>query len=592
MTFDQKLIAGILVLTVALFIWGKYRHDIVAALSLGSCILAGLVPSDMAFVGFGHPAVITVAAVLVISEVMRRCGVVDLISQSLMPYTNNLLTHILLLTAVVTVASSFMNNVGALALMLPVAITTCAKHNRSPAIILMPLAFGSILGGMTTAIGTPPNIIIAMMRAEVTGEPFNMFDFSPVGVAIAILGVLFIGLIGWRFIPKARLKRSAPEHLFAIDDYLTEVIITEQSELVGQRPDAIKGLGEGNIEVVGIAHRHGETMSMKRYQLLQAGDILILQGDPSEIHSLLDNNDLELITSADKKFEELTQGNLTLVEGVIKRGSCLEGRDVPFLRRRSNSSIALVGLAREGKRVQRRIRRQKFRAGDILLLQGAADSVEEQLAELGLVPLAERNLLIGTNRRVAMALTIFAGAVALGVLKILPLAIVFVMAVLVYVLLELIPVRNLYDAIDWPVIILLASLIPVGRALEQTGLTELAATQLLSATSHLPIYMVMGMLLIMTMWLSDVINNAATAVVMAPLAYSIAQGLNVNPDAFFMTVAIGASCAFMTPIGHQSNTLVMGPGGYQFSDYWRMGLPLDVIIVFASIPLILLVWPL
>ena len=592
MTFDQKLIAVILVLTVGLFIWGKYRHDIVAALSLGSCVLAGLVPSDMAFIGFGHPAVITVAAVLVISEVMRRCGVVDLIAQSLMPYTKNLLTHIMLLTAVVTIASSFMNNVGALALMLPVAITTCAKHNRSPAILLMPLAFGSILGGMTTAIGTPPNIIIAMMRAEVTGEPFNMFDFSPVGVAIAFLGVLFIGLIGWRFIPKARLNRSAPEHLFAIDDYLTEVIITEQSELVGQRPDAIKGLDEGGIEVVGIAHRHGETMSMKRYQLLQAGDILILQGDPAEIHSLLDNNDLELITSADKKFEELTQGNLTLVEGVIKRGSCLEGRDVPFLRRRSNSSIALVGLAREGKRVQRRIRRQKFRAGDILLLQGAADRVEEQLAELGLVPLAERNLLIGSNRRVAMALTIFAGAVALGVLKILPLAIVFVMAVLVYVLLELIPVRNLYDAIDWPVIILLASLIPVGRALEQTGLTELAATQLLSATSKLPIYMVMAMLLVMTMWLSDVINNAATAVVMAPLAYSIAQGLNVNPDAFFMTVAVGASCAFMTPIGHQSNTLVMGPGGYQFSDYWRMGLPLDVIIVFASIPLILMVWPL
>jgi di/tricarboxylate transporter len=592
MTNQQMLIAAILFLTIGLFIWGKYRHDIVAALSLGCCVLTGLVSSDLAFTGFAHPAVITVAAVLVISDVMRRCGVVDLIAHALMPYTKNLLGHILLLTVVVTIASSFMNNVGALALMLPVAITTCAKHNRSPAILLMPLAFGSILGGMTTAIGTPPNIIIAMMRAEVTGEPFSMFDFSPVGVAIAAIGVLFVGLIGWRFIPKARMNRSAPEQLFAIGDYLTEVIIREESELVGQPADAIKGLEEGNVEVVGIAHRHGETMSMKRFQLLKAGDILILQADPSDIQPLLDKNDLELITSADKKFEELTQGNLTLVEAVIKRGSCLEARDVPFLRRRSNSSLALVGLAREGKRVQRRIRRQKFRAGDILLLQGAAETIEEQLSDLGLVPLAERNLTIGSKRRVAIAMAVFSMAVALGVLKVLPLAIVFVLAVMVYVLLELIPVRNLYDAIDWPVIILLAALIPVGKALEQTGLTALMADQLLQITSGLPVFVIITLLLVMTMWLSDVINNAATAVVMAPLAYSISQGLNVNSDPFFMTVAIGASCAFMTPIGHQSNTLVMGPGGYEFSDYWRMGLPLDLIIVVVAVPLIMFVWPL
>ena len=421
MTYQQLLIAIILLLTIVLFIWGKYRHDIVAGLSLGSCVLTGLVSSELAFTGFGHPAVITVAAVLVISDVMRRCGVVDLIAQTLMPYTQNLLIHILLLTAVVTIASSFMNNVGALALMLPVAISTCAAHNRSPAILLMPLAFGSILGGMTTAIGTPPNIIIAMMRAEVSGEAFSMFDFSPVGVCIALVGVLFIGLIGWRLIPKERLNRSAPEQLFAIGDYLTEVIINENSELVGQSADVIKGLEKGSIEVVGIAHRHGETMSMKRFQRLQAGDILILQADPSEIQLLLDHNDLELITSADKKFAELTQGNLTLVEGVIKRGSCLEGRGVPYLRRRSNSSLALVGLAREGKRVQRRIRKQTFKAGDILLLQGAAEAVEEQLSELGLVPLAERNLTLGGPRKVTMALSIFALAVALGVLKILPL---------------------------------------------------------------------------------------------------------------------------------------------------------------------------
>lgn len=592
MTYHQILIAAILFFTIALFIWGKYRHDIVASLSLSCCVLTGLVSADLAFVGFSHPAVITVAAVLVISDVMRRCGVVDLIAQALTPYTENVLSHIFVLTIVVTVASSFMNNVGALALMLPVAITTCAKHNRSPGIVLMPLAFGSILGGMTTAIGTPPNIIIAMMRAEVNGEPFSLFDFSPVGLAVALVGVLFISLIGWRFIPQARTKRSAPEQLFAIDDYLTEAIIGEESALVGQPAEAIKGLENGNIEVVGIAHRHGETMSMKRFQRLKAGDILIFQGDPSAIQPLLDKNDLELITSADKKFIELTQGNLALVEAVIKRGSCLEGHDVPFLRRRSNSSIALVGLAREGKRVQRRLRRQQFRAGDILLLQGASDTVQEQLSDLGLVPLAERHLTLGSKRKVTLALAVLALAVTLGVLKVLPLSMVFVLAVMAYVLLELIPVRYLYNAIDWPVIILLATLIPLGSALESTGLTGLVAEQLLSLTADQPAFVILALLLVMTMLLSDVINNAATAVVMAPLAYSLSQGMNVSADPFFMTVAIGASCAFLTPIGHQSNTLVMGPGGYQFSDYWRMGLPLDVIIVVVAVPLILWVWPL
>lgn len=592
MNTDQWLISGVLMLTLVLFVWGKYRHDVVAAIALGLCVLAGLVAAEDAFTGFSHPAVVTVAAVLVISDALRRSGVVDMIVQKILPYTENPLSHILIMTSVVTVASAFMNNVGALALMLPVALATCSKHQRSPALILMPLAFGSILGGMTTAIGTPPNIIIAMMRAEVSGESFNMFDFSPVGVAIAIMGVLFITLVGWRLIPAARLKSSSPEQLFAIDEYLTEVIVTTGSGLVGRPVEDIDGLDDGSIEVVGVAHRHGKTMSLRPGQLLNAGDILILQADPSEVQPLLDKNDLELITSADKKFSELTQGDLTLVEGVIKKGSVLEGRDVPFLRRRSGSSLALVGLAREGQQVRRRLRRKQFKAGDILLLQGAADDVGEQLSELGMIPLAERNLSLGQPKKIAIALAIFTIAIGLGVAKVLPLAIVFCLAVVVYLLLDILPVRNLYDAVDWPVIILLSAMIPVGSALQSTGLTQLLATQVLALTEGIPVYLVIGLVLVVTMFLSDIINNAATAVIMAPLAYGLAMGLGVSPDPFFMAVAVGASCAFLTPIGHQSNTLVLGPGGYAFGDYWRMGLPLEVMIVLLAVPLILLVWPL
>ncbi len=592
MNTDQWLITAVLTLTLALFIWGKYRHDLVAAIALGLCVLAGLVAAEDAFAGFSHPAVVTVAAVLVISDALRRSGVVDMIVQKILPYTENQLSHILIMTTVVTVASAFMNNVGALALMLPVALATCSKHQRSPALILMPLAFGSILGGMTTAIGTPPNIIIAMMRAEVSGESFNMFDFSPVGVAIAIMGVLFITLLGWRLIPAARLNNSSPELLFAIDEYLTEVIVTSDSSLVGKPVADIDGLDDSIIEVVGVAHRHGKMLAIYPGQRLNAGDILILQADPSEVQPLLDKNDLELVTSADKKFAELTQGNLTLVEGVIKRGSVLDGRDVSFLRRRSGSSLALVGLAREGQQIRRRLRREQFKAGDILLLQGVVGDVDEQLSELGMIPLAERNLNLGQPKKIAIALAIFAVAIALGVAKVLPLAIVFCLAVVVYLLLDILPVRNLYDAIDWPVIILLSAMIPVGSALQSTGLTLLLATQVLALTEGIPVYLVIGLVLVVTMFLSDIINNAATAVIMAPLAYSISIGLGVSPDPFFMAVAVGASCAFLTPIGHQSNTLVLGPGGYAFGDYWRMGLPLEIMIVLLAVPLILLVWPL
>ena len=591
MNTDQWLITAILMLTLVLFVWGKYRHDIVAAIALGLCVLAGLVAADEAFVGFSHPAVITVAAVLVISDALRRSGVVDVIVQKILPYTESPLSHILIMTTVVTVASAFMNNVGALALMLPVALATCSKHQRSPALILMPLAFGSILGGMTTAIGTPPNIIIAMMRAEASGESFSMFDFSPVGVAIAIMGVLFITLVGWRLIPAARLKSSSPDQLFAIDEYLTEVIVTADSSLVGKSVDEIDGLQDASIEIVGIAHRHGKTMSMRAGQLLNAGDILLLQADPSEVQPLLDKNELELITSADKKFSKLTQGELTLVEGVIKKGSVLEGRDVPFLRRRSGGSLALVGLAREGQHI-RRLRRKQFKAGDILLLQGAVDDINERLSELGMIPLAERNINLGQPKKIAISLAIFTVAISLGMAKILPLAIVFCLAVIVYLLLDILPVRNLYDAIDWPVIILLSAMIPVGSALQSTGLTELLATQVLTLTQGMPVYLIIGLVLVVTMFLSDIINNAATAVIMAPLAYGIAMGLGVSADPFFMAVAVGASCAFLTPIGHQSNTLVLGPGGYAFGDYWRMGLPLEIMIVLLAVPLILLVWPL
>ncbi|MDH3375561.1 MAG: SLC13 family permease [Gammaproteobacteria bacterium] len=592
MSSDQLTIFLILGLALVLFAWGRFRHDMVAAIALVAVVVTGLVDPADAFSGFGHPAVVTVASVLVISQALNNSGVVDLVAEKLLPYTAQPIVHIAALTAVVTVASAFMNNVGALALMLPVALATAAEHKRSPAMLLMPLAFGSILGGMTTLIGTPPNIIIATYREELGQPAFSMFDFSGVGLPVALLGVIFVAVIGWRLIPKERLSRNAPQQLFEIEGYITEIKVAKDSPLVGELLQDVAVFSSNEIDVIGLARGHGRAEPIAPGHVLAGDDILILRADPAGLDPVLETEGLDLVTSATKAFERLNQDNLTLVEGVIAPGSPLEGRDVAYLRRRTQRSVALVALARQGKTVRKRLRRQIFKAGDILLLEGSVETMDEVFNNLTLLPLARRDLRLGKPQRVGAAVLIFAVAIGLGVAGLVPLTVAFIGAILVYIVTNILPLRDVYKNIDWPVIVLLGGMIPVGRALESTGSTELVAQSIVSLTGGVPVWAVLTLILVVTMFLSDIINNAATALVMAPISVGVANSLGVNIDPFLMAVAVGASCAFLTPIGHQSNTLVMGPGGYQFTDYWRMGLPLEVLIVLLGVPMILLVWPL
>lgn len=592
LTPDQITIFSILCAALVFFAWGRFRYDLVALGCLVAGAVGGVIDTNEAFVGFGHPAVITVASVLIISHALRNSGVVDVIAERLMPYTKNQLIHIAALTGVVALASSFMNNVGALALMLPVALATATEHQRSPAIILMPLAFGSILGGMTTMIGTPPNVIIASYRGDISGEPFGMFDFSPIGYPVAIVGVLFVALIGWRLIPKARTQHNAPAQLFEISDYLTEVRIVEDSSCVGKTVGDIEEFETHDIVAVGFARNRGRAGPISARRILEPSDVLILQGDPARVAAVIEELRLELITSEDDSFETASSDNLELTEAVVQPGSPIEGRSMSYLKRRSGGSLALVAMARSGEAVRRRLSRQVFAAGDILLLQGKPEALEALTSTLGLIPLARREIGLGRTRRVVVALGIFVAAIGLGVANVVPLTISFLIAIVAYAVLGILPVRDLYDNVDWPVIVLLGAMIPVGRALETTGATDVIANSIVSVTGGLAPWLVLTLVLVVTMFLSDVINNAATALVMAPIAVGVAGQLGVNADAFLMAVAIGASCAFLTPIGHQSNTLVLGPGGYAFTDYWRMGLPLEIVIVALSVPLVLLVWPL
>jgi di/tricarboxylate transporter len=584
MTLQQALVFIVLIATLLLFAWGRWRYDVVALAAMVTVVVAGIVPADQALQGFGHPAVVTVAAVLVISRALRNSGIINLIASRLAPFTRSTTSHIASLTGFIAIASAFMNNVGALALMLPVALSTASRRKRSPAVLLMPLSFGSLLGGLMTLIGTPPNIIIATYREEAAGEPFRMFDFLPVGGAVALVGVTFIALLGWRLIPKERQAHASTEQTFKINDYIMEVRVREDSPFVGKWLGDIEALRSDDVVPVGLVRGKDTSLHPSRWRRLRIGDLLIVKADPSILKTIIDENGLELVSSKATGLQGLKMEDLKLVEATVAPGSLLEGRDSDFLRQRAKRTLSLIAMARQGQPIRTRLRHQNFRVGDVLLVQGDAD--------LGLLPLAERDLQIIQPRRIGIALGVFVPAVLVSALGLVPVAIAFIAAVIAYVLLDVLPARDLYRDIDWPVIMLLGAMIAVGQALQISGGTRLIATAIAHLTGNIPAVVIMALVMIVTMFLSDIVNNAATAVVMAPIAVGIANQLGVNSDAFLMAVAIGASSAFLTPIGHQSNTLVLGPGGYRFGDYWRMGLPLEILIVSIAVPLITVVWPL
>lgn len=592
MTTPQILISLILVLSMVMFGWGKYRYDLVAMAALLLCVVLGLVDGKVAFNGFGNAAVITVAAVLIISTALKNAGVVDLLASKISHLTETPIMHIAALTLVVTVASAFMNNVGALALMLPIALSTAKERNRPPAMLLMPLAFGSLLGGMTTLIGTPPNIIVASIRGSYLGEPFSMFSYSPVGLPVAVVGFFFVIFIGWRLIPKARMEQNSTEKLFEVGHYLTEVSVSEDSNSIGASIGDLVDKDDGNVEIIGVAGTNRFVQMGRATAKIKAGDILVLRADPVDLKPFLETHGLELQSSATSQFIQPDQDDEVLAEGVVKLDSVLQDRGVDRIRRLTGRTVALVGLARQGISMTQRLRRVTFKPGDVLLLRGDVGSIDEQMNNLGLWPLAKRDIDLNRNKRVYTALGIFAVAIALGIAKVVTMPVAFLLAVGAYLLTGILSVREIYEDIDWPIIVLLAAMIPVGNALTETGTTSLVANMLRDVTDGWQGWQIVMLVLVVTMLLSDVINNAATALVMAPLGIEIAEKLQVNADPFLMAVAVGASCAFLTPIGHQCNTLVMGPGGYRFGDYWRVGLPLEVVITIVSVPMILYFFPL
>ncbi len=591
MTGEQFYVFAVLAATLALFMWGRWRYDIVALLALLAVLFGGIIPPESAFIGFGHPAVITVAAVLVISRALQVSGVVGWVAKRLAEAELGPSLQVGAITALVAALSGLMNNVGALALLLPVVLQIAKKSGREPRELLMPLAFGSLLGGLTTLIGTPPNIIVAAIRADYADGAFGMFAFTPVGAAIAAVGVVFVSVVGWRLIP-SHGDRSKSETMFDIEDYITEVEIPEGSALAGKtiRDAYAAGIGD-DIVFVSLIRGERERLAPAWGALLRAGDHLLLEGHAQSIEESVKATGLSLVGSRDLDPDVLRSETVGMMEAVVMARSRLINRTADQVRLTTRHHINLIAIARHGEAVRGRLNQVRFAPGDVLLLQGDTDTMPEELADLGCLPLAERDLTLHRTPSLLPA-GIFLVAILCSALGLVTVPIAFLAAVVVMFLTGKVTLRGAYNAVDWPILVLLGAMVPVGLAMEASGASALIADGIAGTSAYLPPWGMLAVVLVATMMLSDAMNNAATAVLMAPLAAGIAQRLGVSPDPFLMAVAVGASCAFLTPIGHQSNVLVMGPGGYRFGDYWPMGLPLEILIAIVAVPMILWVWPL
>jgi len=648
------MILAILAATLCLFLYGRWRHDIVAATALLATVLVGLVPADQAFSGFSHPAVTTVACVLILSSALLQTGVVDMLAERLLPTEAGPTLTIAALVTLSAVLSSFMNNVGALALLMPMALQIAKRQQLAPGKILMPLAFGTILGGMMTLIGTPSNLIVSDFRNRIGAGAFDMFAFTPVGVTVAAGGVLFVALIGWRIVPA---RERAGADAFDTAAYLTEARVAPNSKAIGMTlHEAETELEAADAQIISLVRNEIRLRAPHAAGPLREGDLVLIEADQETLAKALDSlglvfgapqpdadddteehqdpesdgtgtnsssntsssntststtssstssstsrrssssstdGDAKEQAEQEKKIERLIQlDDAELVELVVLPGSSLLGRSASDLSLRDRFGINLLAISRQGSRIRSRVRHTALRHGDVLLMQGPGELIAEFAANAGCAPLAARALRAPDRRKMILACTAMAIAIGVTALDLLPAAISFLLGVVLLMLFRVLPLRKLYEAVDWPVIVLLAALLPVAQATESTGAAQLIAELLMDDVAQGNAIVALTLVLLVTMFMSDVINNAATAAIMCPIAISAATQLQVSADPFLMVVAIGASAAFLTPIGHQNNTLILGPGGFRFGDYWRMGLPLEIVVTLIAIPMLLVVWPL
>ncbi|MDG1863361.1 MAG: SLC13 family permease [Yoonia sp.] len=591
MLSDQTMIIGIFVVLFVLLVWGRIRYDLVAFGALVLASILGLVPKEDVFSGFGHSAVAIIALVLIVSRALVGSGAIEKLAARLLDSERPLPLHIAVMAIVSAGLSAVINNVAALALLMPLDIDTATKAKRAVSLSLMPLSFATILGGMITLIGTPPNIVIAAYRQDALGEPFGMFDFAPVGLTVSIVGIAFVALVGWRFLP-TREGAAEQETAFAEGRYIAELRVSEKSSedtanVAGLYPLA----DEHDVHILGLVRGGKRLPGYAARQDIRPGDFVVVEGEPKAIETFMGKTALEF-SGSEKHSGGVTSGGLTLTEAIVPEGARIAGRTARGLKLLYLHSVTLLGVSRNGTRFTDRVRLLPIKPGDVLLLLGEADRNAAAAAFFGVLPLEGRQTPMVQRSKAGMSIAIFLGAIAAAVVGWVSLPVALSAAVIALIAVGLVSGNEVYGSVEWKVIVLLASLIPLAEAFEKSGGAELIATRILSITEGFPVWVSLLALMVVTMTLSDFLNNVATALIAAPIAIGMAAATNTDPDAWLMAVAVAASCAFLTPIGHKNNTIILGPGGYRFGDYWRMGLLLEVIVVAVGLPTILLVWPL
>ena len=590
MTWPQFFAFAIVVAMMGLFVWGRLRYDLVAMLALLAAVTTGIVPPDQAFRGFGDDIVIIVATALLVSAAVARSGITERLMAPLAPHLTTVRRQVIVLVGVVTVLSAFVKNVGALAILMPIVFQQARRAGTPASAVLMPLAFGSLLGGLMTLIGTSPNVIVSRMRAELLGEPFTMFDFMPVGAGIALAGVVFLAF-GFRLLPGGRKGSSGSEAAFRIEDYSTEATLPAASPMAGKTVADLEALADGEVTVTTIIREQFRRYAPSSHWVLYPEDVLILQGEQAALERVIGRTKLQLSTK-DVAATVAKGAEIGAVEAVVGAESPLVGRTASQLALRARYQVNVVAVSRSGARMRQRLRATRFLAGDVIVLQGDLETLPETLAQLGCLPLASRGVSLGSGRNFWLPAVVLAAAMLLVSLQLVPVSVGFFGAAVALLLFRVLSLRDAYAAIEWPLLILLGALIPVSEALHTTGGTDLIAGWLAEAAALVPPVGALALIMVVAMAVTPFLNNAATVLMMAPIAAGLATNLKLNPDPFLMAVAVGAASDFLTPIGHQCNTLFMGPGGYRFGDYWRLGLPLSLIVVAVGVPLIALVWPL
>ncbi|QFG35122.1 di/tricarboxylate transporter [Paracoccus pantotrophus] len=590
MAMPQLLAVLILCAMMVLFVWGRLRYDVVAMIALLASLVAGTVKPDEAFRGFSDDIVIIVGSALVVSAGISRSGVIEAVMRRMLGRLRALRWQLLVLVGSVTGLSALVKNIGALAMLMPAALKMARRSGHSPSAYLMPMAFGSLLGGLITLVGTSPNIIVSRVREQMTGQPFTMFDYAPVGLGLSLVGLVFL-LFAHRLLPRDRRATASLSEAVNISDYHTEATVPEGADIVGMTVGDYLGAVDGEVAVTGLIRGDVRRAVTLPDTVIRVGDTLLLRGEPNALERAVTKLGMELTRQDAAAEEGLPADQIGVIEAVIAPASLLVGQSVGRIALFDQHGVNLIAISRAGHRMTQRLSQTVLAAGDVLLVQGPIDRLPERMRVLGLLPLAERHIRLGGVRKQLLPVLILTVAMAATAAGLVPVAIAFFAAAVLMILTGTISAEEAYEAIEWPILVMLGALIPVSEALQKTGVTELLGAWLSQAAMGLPVWGAVTLILVAAMAVTPFLNNAATVLVMAPIAATFASELGYRPDAFLMAVAVGAGCDFLTPIGHQCNTLVMGPGGYRFGDYARLGAPLSVLVVLTGVPLILMVWP-